>query len=95
MVEVAQSTQARIDLLLGLLVSRWREVPHVAAEIDGWDLLDQLRYTESWPAEDELLRSLDAHAAEGTLTPEQHERYRQLRRLVDTNEPVLRKILET
>jgi hypothetical protein len=95
MVEVVQATRARIDLLLGLLLSRWREVPRVAAEIDGWDLLDQLRYTESWPNEDERLRTLDAYAAGATLTPEQHERYLELKELVARNEAILRRVLDT
>jgi hypothetical protein len=93
MVDVAQSTGRRIDLLLGSLLERWRAVPRVADEIDGWDLLDQLDYTESWVVEDERLAQLDAYAAQGLLSDEQDEQYRELRLLVTRNEPTLRQLL--
>jgi hypothetical protein len=65
----------------------------VADEIDGWDLLDQLDYTESWVVEDERLAQLDAYAAQGLLSDEQDEQYRELRLLVTRNEPTLRQLL--
>ena len=95
MAEVVQSVSQRVDLLLNFLTEEWRRVPQVAREIDGWDLLDQLSFTEAWPSMDESLVDLEGYADRGVLTPTQQARFEKLKHLIAENEPILRQILES
>ncbi len=49
----------RTDRVLELSLRSWERVPKVAREIDSWDLLDQLVYTEEWPLEIDRLAQLE------------------------------------
>ncbi len=69
-------------------------MPKVAREIDSWDLLDQLVYTEEWPLEIDRLAQLEDYAKSGHMTEAQLARYDELKALVSANTPLLERILE-
>ena len=83
----------RIDLLLGLSEEAWGELPEIEAEIDGWDLLDQLDVTESWALEEAFLDRLEAYKEEGAMNEGQLARYEELKDLVARNRPVIERIM--
>ncbi len=74
---------------------QWDRLSEIEAEIDGWDLLDQLDFIEEWPLEEERLLRLEGHAAEGAMTPDQRQRYEDLKRLVAQNRPIIRRLQES
>jgi hypothetical protein len=67
-------------------------MPEIEQEIDQWDLLDQLHFTEEWPLEEQRLEMLDEYAIQGSLTPEQMARYHHLKQLVAEYRPIVRRI---
>jgi hypothetical protein len=67
MAQVTARARHEIDRLLDLLTWQWERLPEVEAEIDGWDLLEQLDFIEEWPLEEMRLRQLEQYVAEGCL----------------------------
>jgi len=90
--QVASTIHDRINRLLDLSIARWDSLPEVEAEIDGWDLLEQIDFVEEWTLEEERLKRLEGFAAAGLLTPDQDARYEQLKRLVTQNRPIIARL---
>lgn len=84
-----------VDWLLDRLTAAWTDIPRVAAEIDGWDLMDQLNFTETWSLEIDRLSRLEQARREHEFTPEQIERYGHLRTLIAANASLLQQIMES
>ncbi|MGI8553443.1 MAG: hypothetical protein ACR2PL_22065 [Dehalococcoidia bacterium] len=59
MAQVTQGARQHIDLLLDYESDVWRQMPKTAAEIDGWELIDQILFVEEWPLEEQRLTMLD------------------------------------
>jgi hypothetical protein len=92
---VAQVTaQARheIDKLLDQLTWQWERLPEVEAEIDDWDLLEQLDFIEEWPLEEMRLRQPEKYVAEGCLNEEQRARYERLRSTIERYRPIISRL---
>jgi hypothetical protein len=94
MADVALTVQQHVELLLALCTEVWQSLPQIATEINQWDLIDQLRFTEEWPLQEQRLRMLAEYVAEGALTPDQLARYQALQPLVAENRPIVDRILE-
>jgi hypothetical protein len=92
MAQVTHSVQQHIDRMLGILEDQWGRLPEVEAEIDGWDLLDQLDFIEEWPLEEMRLDQMEEYLTEGALTNEQLARYEELKRVVAANRPIIRRL---
>lgn len=94
MAQVDRATRADVDHLLKWATAAWKELPEVEREIDSWDLLAQLVFTEEWPIEEDRLLRLAQLARSGEFTETQHARYRELLSLVERNRPVLERIMQ-
>jgi len=92
MAQVTHSVHQHINLMLGILEDQWGRLPEVEAEIDGWDLLEQLDFIEEWPLEEERLKQIEKYAADDALTDEQRSRYEELKRVVVRNRPIIRRL---
>jgi hypothetical protein len=92
MAYVASSPREHAELLLSHCLNLWGRLPEIEREIDGWDLIDQLRFTEEWPLEEQHLDRLERYAMEGVLTPKQCARYERLKHLVAERRPIVRRI---
>jgi hypothetical protein len=92
MAQVTHSVHQHINLMLGILEDQWGRLPQVEAEIDGWDLLEQLDFIEEWPLEEERLRQIEKHRVEGELTEEQLARYEALKPIIARNRPIIRRL---
>lgn len=92
MADVATTDIRHAELLLGHCLDLWERMPEIEHEIDQWDLLDQLHFTEEWPLEEQRLKRLDHYAAAGTLTPDQVARFDRLKLLVAAYRPIVRRI---
>ncbi|MGI8856878.1 MAG: hypothetical protein ACR2JW_14100 [Thermomicrobiales bacterium] len=84
--------QQYIDRMLSLLEWQWGRLPEVEAEIDNWDLLEQLDFIEEWPLEEERLKKVEHYRSEGVLTLEQTARYEEVKRLIARNRPIIRRL---
>ncbi len=93
MAQTLPRVQQDIERQLELSLWQWRRLPAVEAEIDGWDLLDQLHFTEEWPLEEERLLHLERYAAAGEMTGDQRARYDKLTGLVKQSRPVIQRLL--
>lgn len=67
-------------------------MPEVEAEIDDWDWVDQVVFIEEWPLEEMRLERLERYADEGSMTPEQGDRFMKLQQLVAANRPIIRRL---
>ena len=94
MAQVKQSAAEEIAKLLDILLDEWGDVPRVAAEIDTWDIIDQLHFTEEWPLVEIRLKRLEKHVQQGHLTPSQITQYEELKQLIAKNRPILQRIME-
>lgn len=94
MAQVKQPVAKEIEDLLGTLLKEWGDVPRVASEIDTWDIIDQLHFTEEWPLLEIRLKRLEKHVQQGHLTPSQTSRYEELKGLIAKNRPILQRIME-
>jgi hypothetical protein len=92
MAQVGTSIHQDIEKLLDLLLWQWGRLPEVEAEIDTWDLVEQLDFIEEWPLEEMRLKQLEQYAAQGALTPQQSARYRNLKRLISENRAIIRRL---
>lgn len=95
MAQVTNKTEQDVERQLDWSLWQWGRLPEVEAEIDRWDLLDQLVFIEEWPLEEERLRRLERYRAEGAMTPDQLTRYEQLKRLVARNRPIIHRLQES
>jgi hypothetical protein len=95
MAQVRPQTQATIGWQLDWSLWQWSRLPQVEAEIDSWDLLDQLHFIEEWPLEEERLLRLERYAAENQLEPEQLTRYAELKRFVARHRPIIRRLQQS
>ena len=95
MAQVRNPAYQDIEQLLDLLLWQWQRLPEVEAEIDHWDLLDQLNFIEEWPLEEERLRRLEEYVAKGALTSKQLAGYEELKRLIAQNRPIIRRLQES
>jgi predicted NUDIX family NTP pyrophosphohydrolase len=93
--QVDRATRADIDHLLRWAVAAWEGLAEVEREIDSWDLLDQLVFTEEWPLEEERLRRIAEHARAGDLTEAQRLRYQELLKLVERQRPIIDRIMRS
>lgn len=94
MAQVDRATRADVDHLLKWATAAWKELPEVEREIDSWDLLAQLVFTEEWQIEEDRLLRLAQLAQSGEFTEAQRARYRELLSLVERNRPVLERIMQ-
>jgi hypothetical protein len=92
MAQVTAQARHEIDKLLDLLVWQWERLPEVEAEIDGWDLLEQLGFIEEWPLEEMRLRQLEKYVAEGCLNEERLARYERLRSTIQRYRPIISRL---
>jgi hypothetical protein len=92
MAQVRISVHQDIEKLLDLLLWQWGRLPAVEAEIDTWDLTEQLDFIEEWPLEEMRLRQLEHYVARDALTPEQLARYHDLKQLISKNCPIIRRL---
>jgi hypothetical protein len=92
MAQVEQRTHQQINHLLARSFAEWEEVPAVASEIEGWDLIDQIVYVEEWTLAEERLLRLQRYAEEDALTDEQVARHDDLKRLVAQNRPIIERL---
>jgi hypothetical protein len=84
----------RIERLFALLFDFWQRMPEVAREIDSWDLLDQLDFTEDDRVSKlNLFAELSGYAEKGLLTAEQNARFVDLKRLMEQNRPYLDRVM--
>lgn len=95
MAQTLTQVQRDIAWQLDWSLSRWGRLPDVEAEIDEWDLIDQIDFVEEWTLEEERLQQLERHAAEGVMTPEQSTRYEELQGLVAKHGPIIRHLRES
>lgn len=94
MAQVDRATRSNVDHLLKWATAAWAEVPEVEREIDSWDLLAQLVFTEEWGLEEDRLLRLAELAQSSEFTEEQSIRYRELLSLVERNRPALDRIMQ-
>lgn len=95
MAQVTEEIHRHIDVLLDHSLDRWRRLPQVEAEIDQWDLIDQLVFIEEWPLEEQHLEMLDRYASAGNLTSDQLRRLQELKETVGRNRPIIRRLQHT
>ena len=95
MAQVTELVHRRIQELLDLLTWQWQRLPEVEAEIDRWDLLDQLNFIEEWPLEEERLKRLEEYLIDGALTQEQLSQYEHLKGIMAQNQPIIRRLRES
>jgi hypothetical protein len=88
MARVTAATQQDIERMLHIACTAWESLPELEAEIDGWDLLQQIDFVEEWTLEEERLKWLERYRADGLLTTNQVARYNDLKRLVAQNRPI-------
>ena len=89
MAQIAQSThlRAEIDRLLHYSYTAWSAVPEYSAEIDSWDLLEQIDFVHEWSIQEDALGTLADYADKELLTPDQRRRYEELQTLVVRHRP--------
>ena len=92
MAQVTEAISRRVEVLLARSSEAWRRLPRVEVEIAGWDLLDRIDFVEEWPIEEQRLNELERYAEAGVLTPEQSDRYAELKRLVERNRPIIHRL---
>jgi hypothetical protein len=92
MAQVTAQARHEIDKLLDLLTWQWERLPEVEAEIDGWDLIEQLDFIEEWPLEEMRLRRLEKYVAEGCLEQEQLARYERLCAIIERYRPIISRL---
>lgn len=92
MAQVRSQVHQDVDRLLEQSLAAWQSLPEVEAEIDQWDLIEQLDYVEEWPIEEDRLAELEHYAAHGVLTPDQLARHEELKRIVQENRPIIRRL---
>lgn len=90
---VTDAESGWIDGRLESLTDLWSELPQVASEIDGWDHVEQIAYTEEWGAHNSNLHELERSVKRGQLSDEQMDRYQHLLTLVRQNSRFLEKIM--
>ncbi len=95
MAQTLTQMQRDIEWQLDWSLSRWGRLPDVEAEIVGWDLIDQIDFVEDRSLEEERLRQLERHAAEGVMTPEQAARFEELQGLVAKHRLIVRRLRES
>ena len=95
MAQVSEATSRDIDRLLHKLLCQWQRLPEVEAEIDQWDWVDQVVFIEEWPLEKDRLADLERYVDQGALTPEQLCQYEELRRIVEQNRPIIRRLQDS
>ena len=93
MAQVDRAPHIDADHVLKWAFAAWKELPEVEREIDGWDLLDQLRFTEEWQIEEDRLWRLAELDRAGDLSQAQRARYRELLKLVDERRPIIERIM--
>ena len=52
-------------------------------------------FIEEWPIEENRLTALERYASQGALTPDQMARYGELKRVVERNHPIIRRLQES
>lgn len=92
MAQVNETVAEGIDHVLDIALWQWQSLPEVAAEIDEWDLLDQLNFIEEWPIEEDRLLFLERHAADDSMSLEQRARFEELKRIVACNRPIIQRL---
>lgn len=95
MAQVDGETRNRIDLWLSHSIRIWEDLPNVEAEIDNWDIDDQVDYIVEWPIEEDMLQRLEAYARSEVMTEEQLPRYRVLQKIVENNRQIIERLRET
>lgn len=93
MAQVDRATRANVDHLLKWAFAAWEPLPTVEQEIDTWDLLDQLVFTEEWQIQEDRLSRLAELARAGDFTEAQNIRYEKLLTLVERHRPIIERIM--
>ena len=88
-------TPADVDHELKWAFAAWEELPTVEREIDTWDLIDQLVFTEQWPIQEDRLRRLARYAQSIDFAETQHARYQELLSLVERNRPIIERLMKS
>lgn len=81
------------DRQLPRLISYWRELPGVAAEIEHWDVGEAQDYIEEWPLYESYRCELEEFDREGKLTSVHKAQLNELRQLVAQHGPLLDRLL--
>ena len=89
MAQVTSAVRQTIDEWLDYLTEAWQRLPQTAADLDQWDLAEQIDYVEEWTPKEEVATHLRRLVMSPDATAEQRRRYEQLARLMDTNRPIL------
>jgi hypothetical protein len=93
MVQTVTLISERSSHILGLLEAFWGLLPEVANTIASWGDDEQLDFVmDQVPSRYNLLLELTGYADTGHLTPEQQQRYLDLRKLVERNQPYLENV---
>ncbi len=78
---------------LAYLRSHWEELPEIARQWEAMEEHERLDFVLEWPIREDRLAQLEAWVADGSLTPEETERYKELEGLVRLHAPILERLL--
>lgn len=93
MAQVDRATHADVDWLLERAFASWEELPWVEREIDSWDLIAQLVFTEEWQIQEDRLSRLAQCVQSNDFTDAQRVRYEKLLMLVEQHRPIIERIM--
>jgi hypothetical protein len=91
--QVDRATHADVGWLLERAFASWEELPWVEREIDSWDLIAQLVFTEEWQIQEDLLSRLAELVRTGDFSKAQCARYQELLKLVERHRPIIERIM--
>lgn len=94
MVKVTKKTRQDIDSTLEWLLGAWGDLPKIAEEIDGWDLVERIDFLYEWPLEEARLADLRKYANQGMMDLPQDRRYRALEARVAQNRSIIEELHE-
>lgn len=93
--QLTASVHERIERYLDVLIPEWAEFPALAAEWSELEELSKLTFIEGWGSRNEQLAELRQWAADGAMTCDQYERYRELLALVGKYDALRLHLFET
>lgn len=95
MAKIAIPTKEVIDQWLEYNLQAWKALPAIEAEIDTWDIDDQVDYVIEWGLREEEFSRLKEYATSGVMTEKQRKLYEQLEKVVSENRPILERLKES
>ena len=88
------ATSADVDRYhLAYLERAWLRLPDVEGQWGEMQEPERLDFVLEWPIKEDRLAQLRSWVAEGVLTPQQMDRYRELLALVEKHRPILERLL--